>query len=155
MNYIVFKNVLNILSLIALLIIDSLLTNVDFFYVALALFGSMTGSWLLEFFYPSKTFISGLKRTLASTAASIFAGWAATTYFQMVTPAYIGLLFMMLGVSILTTLRTILAFWRNNAKSILIAIVKTKFNLDTVHGKKTVEKTEIKVSNTNENKEEQ
>lgn len=149
------KNIVTTLALISLVVIDSAITNIDWYWIALALFGSLTGSWLLEFFYPSKNFNSGLKRTLASTAASIFAGWGLTTYYQMSTPAYIGCLFAILGISILTTLRTVLVFWRNNAKDILVTIIRTKFQIQDTHTQKgkTVEKLDIKINPTNEEKE--
>jgi len=112
--------------------------EVDWYYVALAIGGSVSGSVMLSYFRREKSRYEQIYKMLTSAIGGLIVGSAVVTYYGMMVHPYIALTFFMCSMIVLVILRTFLSLTETNAITLTTTLIQRIFNikLDTPEEKR-------------------
>lgn len=110
--------------------LTSLGLEIDWYYIFLAVGGSLGGSMLLAYFRREKSWFEATYKVAMAAVAGLIVGSVVVRYRSMIDPAYIAAVYAASAMLMLFFARTVVGFAESNAGKITTTIFQRVFSID-------------------------
>lgn len=136
MQFLLVAKGFKVVALSLLLLADYVFLGIESEFALLAVGGSFSGAVVLAYSEKWRGIIDLVVRILIATICGLFCGAFVARYLNLTNKADLGLCFFLAGALSLAAVVALIHFWRGNVKGLIVAVLKTRFNIEVKETKK-------------------